>query len=56
MPRLSAVGLNGYLLPKGAFNPEFHMHCGFAEQPVVDDLPHYRARPPQFGGSDERVA
>ena len=48
-------GLNGYLLPSESFRPQFHMQCQFAIRPVTDDLPHYRSRPPQFGGTDERV-
>jgi hypothetical protein len=39
-------GVNGYLLPSGGFNPSFHMQCQFAVRPVVDGLPHYRARAP----------
>ncbi len=52
---LKVRGLNGALLPAGRFNPEFHMQCRFAVRPVVDNLPHYASRAPQFGGSDERV-
>jgi hypothetical protein len=52
---LKVRGVNGYLLPAEAFRPQFHMQCRFAARPVNDDLPHYRSRPPQFGGSDERV-
>jgi len=48
-------GVNGYLLPAGAFQPSFHMHCRFAPRPVVDELPHYASRPARFGGSDELV-
>ena len=48
-------GVNGYILPAGAFRPQFHMQCQFAVRPVDDDLPHYRSRAPQFGGPDERV-
>jgi hypothetical protein len=48
-------GLNGYLLPPDRFRPRFHMQCQFAVRPVVDDLPHYKSRSPQFGGSDETV-
>jgi len=52
---LGVRGVNGYLLPSGAFQPTFHMQCQHAVHPVKDDLPHYKARPPRFGGSDERV-
>jgi len=48
-------GLNGYLLPPALFRPTFHMHCQFAVRPVLDDLPHYKSRAPQFEGSDETV-
>lgn len=49
-------GVNGCLLPKGAFRPQFHMQCQYAVHPVRDGLPHYRAFAPQFGGPDECVA
>lgn len=52
---LGVRGVNGYLLPAGAFHPTFHMHCQFAVRPVVDELPHYKSRPARFGGSDETV-
>jgi hypothetical protein len=48
-------GLNGYLLPVDAFRPAYHMHCQFAVRPVLDDLPHYKSRSPQFEGPDETV-
>jgi hypothetical protein len=48
-------GVNGTLLPKDGFRASFHMHCQEALAPVRDGLPHYKARPPQFGGSDETV-
>jgi hypothetical protein len=51
--RLNLRGVNGCLLPDGAFRPQFHMHCRFAVRPVRDDLAHYRARAPQFGGPEE---
>ncbi len=49
-------GVNGYLLPPGQFRPQFHMQCQFAVRPVLDELPHFKSRPKQFGGSDETVA
>lgn len=52
---LGVRGVNGYLLPSGAFQPTFHMHCRFAVRPVRDDLPHYESRPARFGGSDKTV-
>lgn len=47
--------LSGTLLPKGQFKPEFHVQCQHAILPVVDDLPHYKGFPAQFGGTDELV-
>jgi hypothetical protein len=52
---LKLRGLNGYLLASESFRPQFHMQCRFAVRPIRDDLPHYRSRAPQFGGSDERA-
>ncbi len=52
---LGLRGVNGCLLPPEPFRPAFHMHCRFAVCPVVDGLPHYKARPARFGGSDETV-
>jgi hypothetical protein len=52
---LGLRGINGYVLPPGLFAAEFHMQCGFAVEPVRDGLPHYKGRPPRFGGTDERV-
>jgi hypothetical protein len=52
---LKLRGVNGYLLPEGQFKAEFHMQCRFAVMPVRDSLPHFRAMPAQFGGSDEVV-
>ena len=48
-------GVNGYLLPPGRFQPQFHMQCQFAVRPIEDALPHYKSRPARFGGSDETV-
>jgi hypothetical protein len=52
---LGVRGVSGALLPPGAFNPTFHMHCRYAVAPVPDGLPHYQARPARFGGSDDTV-
>ncbi len=49
-------GVNGYLLPPDEFRAAFHVQCQFAVRPVADDLPHYRAMPKLFGGSDEKVS
>lgn len=48
--------LNGYLLREGEFKPECHVQCQHAVLPVVDQLPHYKALPAMFGGSDEVVS
>ena len=47
------AGVNGELLTKGMFNPEFHIQCRYAAVPIRDDLPHYKGVPARFGGSDE---
>jgi hypothetical protein len=54
-PQLGVCGVNGFLLPKGTFAPIFHIQCQYAVRPVKDDLPHYKAFPARFGGSDETV-
>jgi hypothetical protein len=56
VPQIGVRGVNGFLLPKGRFQPAFHLQCQFAVRPVKDDLPHYKALPARFGGSDETVA
>lgn len=48
-------GVNGFLLPKGEFNPQFHVQCQHAILPVVDNLPHYTGFPASFGGAEEFV-
>jgi hypothetical protein len=53
---LKLRGVNGYLLPKDEFRPQFHMQCQFAVRPVDDDLSHFKSRPSRFGGSEETVA
>ncbi len=45
----------GTLLPPGSFHPTFHVQCQHARLPVRDGLPHYRAFPALFGGSDDVV-
>ena len=52
---LGLRGVNGNILPPGAFRPSFHMQCQFAVMPVRDTLPHYKSRPARFSGSDETV-
>ena len=48
--------VSGYLLPQGAFKPQFHVQCAHAVLPVMDKLPHYKGFPPSFGDADEFVA
>jgi hypothetical protein len=55
---LSEFGLrsvNAYILPAGYFQPQFHVQCQYAVHPIADNLPHYKAFPAKFGGSDEQV-
>jgi hypothetical protein len=55
---VTAIGfraVSGYLLPKGLFQPAFHIQCRHAVRPVRDDLPHDKGFPARFGGSDETV-
>ncbi|WP_205633663.1 GFA family protein [Labilithrix luteola] len=55
---VSQVGIrsvSGGLLPKGTFQPAFHMQCRFAVRPVRDSLPHFKGFPAPFGGTDETV-
>ena len=47
--------VNAFLLPKGEFNPQLHVQCQHAVLPVVDDLPHYKGFPANFGGAEEFV-
>jgi hypothetical protein len=56
---LSSVGMRSvsvYLLPRGAFKPQFHVQCAHAVLPVVDSLPHYKGFPASFGGAEEFIA
>jgi hypothetical protein len=52
-PGLGVRSITACLLPKGAFQPAFHMQCQHALLPVRDALPHYKDYPAIFGGSDE---
>jgi hypothetical protein len=55
---IASVGMrsvSAYLLPKGAFKPQFHVQCAYAVLPVADNLPHFKGFPSSFGGSDEFV-
>lgn len=49
-------GISAYLMPAGTFKPQLHIQCQDALVPVKDDLPHFKAFPASFGGSDEKVA
>jgi hypothetical protein len=49
-------GVNGELLPIGAFKPEFHIQCRYAAAPIQDGLPAFKGRPARFGGSDELMS
>jgi hypothetical protein len=42
------------LLPRGTFQPAFHMQCQHALLPVRDALPHDKGYPAMFGGTDEQ--
>ena len=53
VPGYAVRGLNAHLLPEDKFTPQFHIQCRYAASPLMDDLPHYKGLPPQFGGSDE---
>lgn len=46
-------GINADLLTAELFKPEFHIQCQYAAAPIADDLPHFKATPARFGGSDE---
>ena len=46
-------GINAALLAPGMFKPEFHSQCRYAAAPPEDNLPHFKATPARFIGSDE---
>jgi hypothetical protein len=54
-PGVGMRGVIGSLLPEGKFKPTFHIHSRLAVRPVRDELPHYKALPAVFGGTDETV-
>lgn len=56
VPGGELIGVKADRLPAGLFRPRFHIQCRHAHLPVRDELPHYAGFPPEFGGSDERVA
>lgn len=47
--------LNARLMPRALFDPQCHIQCQDALAPVADGLPHFKAFPPFFGGSDDCV-
>lgn len=49
------IGVNGLVLPEGAFRARFHVNCATALVPVPDGLTHYAGMPALFGGSDDIV-
>ncbi len=56
LPGQGMFVVKGNLLPKAMQKPEFHMQCRYALAPLKDDLPHYKAVPACFGGTDEMMA
>jgi hypothetical protein len=54
-PGMGMRGVSGFLLPADVFKPAFHSQCQYAVVPVNDDLPHFKALPASFGGTDERI-
>jgi hypothetical protein len=56
VPGRAVRGVNADLFPQGEFEPEFHIQCRFAAEPVRDDLPHYKTTPSRFGGSGELMS
>jgi hypothetical protein len=52
---VSARSVSGFLLPKSEFKPQFHVQCQRAILPIIDNLPHYKGFPPEFGGTGELV-
>jgi len=53
---LGVRSVTAYLLPKGVFQPAFHVQCQHALLPVKDELPHFKDYPAMLGGSDEKVS
>jgi hypothetical protein len=49
-------GVNGHLLTKRGFKPEFHVQCRYAAARIEDDLPHYKDTPAKFRGSGELMS
>ena len=55
LPSVGMRSVSAYLLPKGAFRPQFHVQCAEAILPVADALPHYKGFPSSFGGAEAFV-
>ena len=55
VPGVGQFGISGNRLPPSMLKPEFHIHCRYAQRPVVDDLPHYASLPEMFGGDGRQV-
>lgn len=53
VPDSDVIGVKANLLPRGMFEPSFHIQCQHAVLPVKDELPHYKGFPAVFGGSAE---
>ena len=53
---LGVRSITANLLPKGVFQPAFHVQCQHALLPVKDELPHFKDYPAMLGGSDDRVS
>ena len=51
---LGVRSITAYLLPKGMFQPVFHVQCQHALLPIQDELPHFKDYPAMLGGSAER--
>jgi hypothetical protein len=55
-PGMGVRGVMAQNLPAGVFKPTFHVQCQHAVLPLRDELPHFKAYPKVFGGSDETVS
>lgn len=55
VPDSDFTGVVATRLPAGVFRPEFHIHGRHALAPVRDELAHYLALPPVFGGDGARA-
>jgi len=55
VPNIAVRTVCALLLPRGRFQPSFHMQCQYAVRPVRDELPHFKGLPAPFGGADETM-